>query len=235
MAVDSFLRRWIVANSVAEAVGLGTTFVIGAAVAPHLGNQDSLATVLLTALIAVLAGAFLEGAVVGFAQEQIIRSRVALMRPGIWTLATVAGAGLAWLLGMLPSSIMAIVAPAAPTTGPAAAPFEPDPLVVYGLAAGLGLVVGPILGLAQWFVLRRVVPGSAAWLWANARAWAVGMPAIFAGMDLVPWNGPSAARIIAIYAVCGVAGAIVGAIHGPVLRRLLRTSDTTIEGGFDSR
>src|SRR3990172_3322166 len=37
-------------------------------------------------------------------------------------------------------------------------------LVQYPLAAALGLVTGPILGLAQWFVLRRYVAHARPWL-----------------------------------------------------------------------
>ncbi len=59
------------------------------------------------------------------------------------------------------------------------------------------------------------------WLWANAVAWAVGMPVIFLGMDRVPWNGHPAAIIVAMYAVCAVTGTVVGSIHGRFLLRLI--------------
>lgn len=93
----------------------------------------------------------------------------------------------------------------------------------YPLAAALGLVTGPVLGLAQWIVLRRYVERAGRWLWANALAWGVGMPVIFLGMDRVPWNGQAAAVIAAIYAVCAVTGIVVGAIHGLFLVRLIRS------------
>jgi hypothetical protein len=86
----------------------------------------------------------------------------------------------------------------------------------------LGFVAGPILGLAQWTVLRRFVARAGRWLFANAIAWAVGMPVIFAGMDLVPWEGNLAVFMLTVYAVCGAAGIVVGAIHGRLLVQLLR-------------
>ncbi|WP_257455206.1 hypothetical protein [Archangium lipolyticum] len=212
-----FYRRWIVANGQAEAAGLGTTFVAGRLIAPHLDQVTGVAAILGGALAAILLGTLLEGVLVGVLQERVLRQRLQGLRRGAWILATAAGAGLAWLLGMVPSTVMALVSTASP--GPA--PEEPGALVQYGLAMGLGLVAGPILGLAQWTVLRGVVPGAGRWLWANALAWAVGMPVIFMGMDVVPWGGPFVLVTLAVYLVCGVTGVIVGAIHGRVLLRLL--------------
>lgn len=100
-------------------------------------------------------------------------------------------------------------------------PAEPPVWAQYALAALLGLLVGPVLGLAQWTVLRAHVNRAKRWLWANALAWAAGMAIIFIGMDRVPWQGSFAARALALYAVSAAAGLVVGAIHGRVLVGLL--------------
>jgi hypothetical protein len=213
-----FYRRWIIANGWSEAAGLGTTFVLGRALAPWLEHATGAVAVLLGAVAAVLLGTLLEGVLVGAAQEAVLRDRVASLRKRAWMLATAVGAALAWLLGMIPSTAFALRVQDA-----AASPVaEPGALIQYGLAAVLGLVAGPILGFAQWTVLRRHVAGAARWLWANAAAWAIGMPLIFLGMDYVPWTGPPAATVLAIYCVCGVAGLAVGAVHGRFLVELLR-------------
>jgi hypothetical protein len=49
------------------------------------------------------------------------------------------------------------------------------------------------------------------------------MPLIFFGMDRVPWGSHPALVLPAIYVVCGLAGLAVGAIHGWVLIRLVRS------------
>jgi hypothetical protein len=92
------------------------------------------------------------------------------------------------------------------------------------LAAGLGLLAGPIFGVAQWTVLRRFVNRSGRWLWANAVAWTIGMPVIFLGMDQVPWSGHPLGVVLWIYAVCAIAGAVVGAVHGRILTQVLDTA-----------
>jgi len=214
-----FYRRWILANGWAEAAGLGTTFVLGREVAPSLERATGAATVILGAVVAVLLGLILEGALVGLAQEAVLRRRLVALRRGSWVFATAIGAGLAWTLGMIPSTILAL----GNHDAAASPPVEPPALIQYGLAIVLGFVTGPILGLAQWTVLRRHVARPASWLWANAVAWAIGMPLIFLGMDRVPWTASRFTVALSIYGICGAVGLVVGAVHGRVLVQLLRT------------
>jgi hypothetical protein len=215
-----FYGRWVVANGVAEAAGLGTTFVLGTALAPRLAAASGVAEILGGAALAVLLGTFLEGVVVGWAQGRVLAVHLPVSVRA-WVRASAVGAGLAWLLGMVPSTVVSLVMLDAPAAAPGALPpAEPGPWLTMLLAAGLGLVTGPVLGAAQWQVLRQVAPGGRRWLWANALAWAVGMPLIFAGMDRVPWQGPAPARVAALYGVCLVAGLAVGAVHGRVLAPL---------------
>jgi hypothetical protein len=47
------------------------------------------------------------------------------------------------------------------------------------------------------------------------------MPLTFLGMDRVPWAAVPLAVVGSIYAVCGAAGLVVGAIHGVVVVRLV--------------
>jgi hypothetical protein len=202
----------------AEGAGLGTTFAIGRALSPALESRPGAAAAILVALSAILLGIVLEGVLVGAAQEHVLRRQLPGLRPRSWVLATAAGAGLAWALGMIPSTVVALTSSAQES-----APMpEPAPLVQYGLAIALGLVTGPLLGAAQWTVLRRVLPRAGWWLGANALAWAAGMLVIFAGMDRVPWGGRPLAVLSSIFVVCAFAGLVVGAIHGRVLERLLR-------------
>jgi hypothetical protein len=90
------------------------------------------------------------------------------------------------------------------------------------MAAGMGLILGAILGVPQWRVLRRHLSGSGWWVPANAVAWAVAMPLIFlaAGMPLP--QDALAPLLAVVAAIIAGAGAIAGAIHGIVLVRLLR-------------
>ena len=217
-----FYRHWILANGWSEAVGLGTTFALGTLVGPQLDRIAGLGAALLAALVVVVFGTLLEGVVVGYAQESVLRGRLPALQPRRWVVATAIGAGLAWLLGMVPSTIMTLHAPEASE----AAAAEPPPLMRYALAMALGAVAGPVLGGAQWTVLRRLVRHAARWLWANAAAWAVGIPLVFLGMAFVPWDGSRLAVFVTLYVVCGLVGLAVGAIHGRVMVRLVAAAVT---------
>jgi hypothetical protein len=216
----SFYRDWITANGWAEALGLGTTLLLGRAVAPALEQDAGPGTVLLGAFVAVLLGILLEGVVVGAAQSRVLAASLPALSGPAWIKATVVGAGVAWLLGMIPSTVAALVMPG--HSRGAAPVAEPSAALQYGLALLLGAVTGPVLGLGQWLVLRRHVARAGRWIPANAAAWAVGMVGIFMGMDRVPWQRGGLAVVLGVYLVCGGAGLVVGAIHGWILRDLLR-------------
>ncbi len=221
---NAFYPSWIFANAWAEAVGLGTTLVLTWIAAPAIDEVPSHVLIVLSALGALVLGTFLEGVVVGFAQAGVLRRRVPQFDTRAWIVATAVGAGVAWLLGMIPSTVMALTPPVEAT----APPPEPGALIQYGLALSLGLVLGLILGSAQWFVLRRYTARAVRWIGANAVAWAVGMPLIFVGMDRVPWEGGPFAIVLMIALTTLCVGAAVGAIHGRVLLGLI--GETGVRG-----
>jgi hypothetical protein len=208
-------RRWIVANAWAEAAGLGTTLLVGRAVAPLLDRVSSVAAVLIGAMTAVLLGTLLEGTLLGAVQARLLRQALPNLAVRRWTHATMLGAAIAWSLGMVPSTLAALSTGSEPQT----ASTEPPVLVQYGLAAALGLITGPILGAAQYRVLRGYVHRPGWWL---AAGWALGMVLIFIGMDLVPWKRGGLLVAASVYTACGVAGAGVGMVHGRMLLQLLK-------------
>jgi hypothetical protein len=232
---NHFYPRWILANALAESVGLGATLLLGQSANTAIGDTPGAFTIVSAAVVAVLFGIVLEGMVVGWAQGFALRSRLPSLSVRDWTIATAVGAGIAWLLGMVPSTVISLHelgAPAEPAAG--AAPPELAPWLQYSLAAGMGLVLGPVLAIAQVRVLKRHTPRPYGWLWANAIAWAVGMPIIFAGMDWVPWNAGRVSIALAILLVCGASGAAVGAIHGRYLQRAVTVPRTPTNAGHKS-
>jgi hypothetical protein len=203
--------------------GWGTTIVVGRALAARIARLDGIESALAAALLAIALGTFLEGVAVGALQELALRRRLARLPWGAWTTATAIGAAVAWALGMVPSTVIALTSAAEPVSQP---PTEPAAVTQLLLAAGLGIVTGPTLGFAQWTVLRRVVDRAGRWLWANAVAWSIGMPLIVLGMDSVPWGGHPLVVVCWIYALCGAAGVAVGAVHGRILVQLVDGGST---------
>lgn len=170
--------RWVLANSLAETVGLGAAFGIGAILFPYL-NAPGVLVALTTVAVAVLAGTLIEGTVVGTAQWLVLRRPLPSMKWRTWVLATATGGFVAWTLGMLPSTLISAEAESG-----GSAPSEPSEAMVYGLAALMGLAAGTILGTPQWIVLRRHMRRAALWIGANALAWVPGMVLAFVATDL---------------------------------------------------
>lgn len=126
---------------------------------------------------------------------------------------------------MLPSTVMSLAAtPATPDAAARAVTegaFEPSLLVTLLLAAGMGLVLGPFLGVPQGRVLREYGGHPASWAVANSLAWALGMPVVFLGTAFVDATS-SAGRLAGVVGLATLAaGAVVGAVHGRFVLALI--------------
>lgn len=152
----------------------------------------------------------------GYAQWVVLRSLLPGFGKGVWIVATILGAVVAWLLGMIPSTIASLQTQA--TQMP---PHEPPLAMVLLLAAGMGAGGGLVLSFAQWRVLRPYGTGTIWWLPANALAWAIAMPWIFWLVRATVGEQQTPVAFLLFFAGLGVSGAIVGAVHGVFLVRLI--------------
>lgn len=211
--------RWVIANSLGEVLGLGIAGGLGVALFSLLSAVLSVPAV--ATAIAMVLGGTLEGALVGVAQWVVLHRYIPRLPWRQWVLATAAGAFIAWALGMMPSTLIEL---SANTDGSASDPTfaSLSDLTVYTLAALMGMVLGHILALVQWLVLRQYIHRAAWWILANAVAWAVGMVAIFVVAGLLTEEATTLDITLAFGLAGAVAGALVGAIHGLALVRLVR-------------
>lgn len=205
-----FWLQWVFANAVAELLGLGIVATVGYLVVRAFGEPSTPPAALAVAALFVGLGA-VEGCIVGLAQHVVLR--VALPQVSGWVRATVLGAVVSWLLGMMPSTIMSIL-----FQEPGAPPPEVRESVRLLAAAALGLLAGPVLAFFQWRRLRLGAPARA-WLWlpANAAAWSLGMPVVFFAAHMAAQQ--SGVQLIAstVGISLFVAGSVVGAVHGAFL------------------
>lgn len=209
-------RQWVWANAWSELIGLGGSLLLGFSLFSRLDQADPL-TVIAGAAFGVTAGALLEGGVVGYAQGRVLRRHRPEIQMKRWVWATVIGAGIAWLLGMIPSTVLALISPVeAVGSGQ-----SPDTAVMLLLAGAMGLILGPILSVPQAVVLREVVPRSWTWVPANAVAWSIGMVIVFGGAGAVSPRAAAWEIAVTVAVVCLAAGTSVGVIHGWWLARLL--------------
>jgi hypothetical protein len=193
--VTGFTARWIALVALGEAAGFAVAAAVGA------GLAASAAPPAVALPVAVAAGA-VEGTAYAGGQYLAMRSQ----RPprGPWLLAGGLGAAVAWLLGMLPSTI-------------GVDPENPGTWVAVGLGALLLLAAIPV---AQWIVLRRNGRRAASWIPVSMGAWAVAVLWTAAPSPLIDESSPLA-LVVALYVVAGVLMALtVAALTAPLARRL---------------
>jgi hypothetical protein len=208
--------QWVIANVAGEVLGLGLVGAVATVMVLAIGEPETTLVVLMMAGVMIAAGA-LEGIIVGFAQWLVLRRRLNRLSRREWVTATAIGAFVAWAIGMTPSTLMALDQSAGSSPPP-----EMSDAVRYALAAVMGAALGTVLGAPQWHALRRYVSGAPLWIWANAAAWAVGMPVVFIGAGAAPASSSALSVALTVIATIAAAGASVGAIHGVALLWLLR-------------
>lgn len=159
----------------------------------------------------VLAGA-VEGTCLGIAQSAALRrGRVAVSRVG-WIVATASGAAVAWMIGMLPSTLADLGVPL-DWSGPGIAAV---------IAGGLLLLV--TIPALQWIVPHGAVERAWRWIPLNMAAWLVGLVFTFLPSPFIDYSTPAAVLLVA-YAAAGVAMAVtVATLTGLGLRRMLRAA-----------
>jgi uncharacterized integral membrane protein len=200
--VDSLVGRWVAACLLAEAVGM-TAAASSAKVSQALVGEPTEVAEVLVALAVVVGGGLVEGVALGTAQSWALRRTHPDHAHRRFVAATVLFAGLGWAAVSAPAAL------AGPAGGAGSEP--PQVLVVLG-GAGLGLLLGALLGAAQAWALRGSVRRPGTWVVANAVAWVPTMAVIFLGAT-TPDAGWSPVHVALLGTVTGaVAGALLGAV-----------------------
>jgi magnesium-transporting ATPase (P-type) len=228
MTKNRLWLRWTGANAFGEMFGLGLTFAITGWFFSSQANPGTTAGILMAFAVAVLSGV-VEATMVGLAQWWAMHPWFPSIKRFSWWLATLVGALIAYVLGYLPSTLMDMGTSASQT----AAPVEPPQWIVLLLAAGMGAVGGAVLSFAQWLVLRGKVKRAGLWIPANMLAWIFGMPLIFWGIDLAFKMSAVWQSVLLMAGVLFITGAIVGAIEGAFLVRMV--DDVPLPSKADAR
>ena len=228
MTKNRLWLRWTGANAFGEMFGLGLT--LGITGWYFSTQQDALtATIILSSFAVAVFSGIVEASIVGLAQWWAMHPWFPSIKRFSWWLATLVGALIAYVLGYLPSTLIDMGTSASQT----AAPVEPPQWIVLLLAAGMGAVGGAVLSFAQWLVLRGKVKRAGLWIPANMLAWTFGMPLIFWGIDLAFKMSAAWQSVLLMAGVLFITGAIVGAIEGAFLVRMV--DDVPLPSKADAR
>jgi hypothetical protein len=195
---SGFWRRWWAYTTAAECLGFAVPALVGLT-AWRLGFAP------LPFFLALVIAGIAEGAVLGVGQQRAL-GRVLPVGAWRWPAWTAVGAGIAWAIGMLPSTLIDVGVPV---------------WIALTIFAPLAPVLLLSIGTAQWVVLRHHLPLAAWWIPANAAAWLIALPPTFIAPALVP-DGASLGILVAAWLTAGlVMAATVAALTGLAMVWLL--------------
>ncbi|MFK4224872.1 hypothetical protein [Streptomyces sp. NPDC019890] len=188
---------WIAYNTIAFVTILTVGFVLASlgndVLHLTLSNNDAL-----VALLIATFGAVLFGVVLGVLQWLVVRERAPVPRRA-WITANVGPSLLAWLLVIMPAVIDAQNS-------------HKDVSTAYLLAASQSLALGPLLGLSQSLVLRKVTSRWTWWIGANLASWLVVDAVLFllsqlsGDLDAVTTEGSTAEVYLTLIATTPLTG-----------------------------
>lgn len=159
MKKDPIYTDWLKSVTAGEFLGFLIPSVLGAITFQLQVPQ------LVQALVMVMAGMG-EGFVLGYFQAHVLAKHFAAFKERTWIIATVYGAGAAWVIGMLPSTF--------------SEQFGAMPLwLIIAIATILGVTLLLTIGFTQYLVLRNYAKNASRWVWANALAWLGGLLVVF--------------------------------------------------------
>jgi MFS family permease len=200
---------WILYNSVAFVTVLTVSWVlvlVGSDVL-HLSFSNHHTV---WALVIATLGAVLFGGVLGVLQWLVVRQRVPIPRRK-WVIANIGPALVGWLLVIMPAVISAQNSHKSVSTA-------------YLLAASQTLALGPLLGLSQALVLRKVTRRWAWWIAANLLSWLIANAVIyllshaFGGLNAFSGHGSIAEVYLTLVATTPLTGrALLWVLAPPAL------------------
>lgn len=206
-------RGWVAANAIGE-LGLGVAVAAWVFLGPAIQSAAGRLVPWAAAAWGVLAGTVIEGLWVGIAQWAVLRHVFPSGTGRAWVLATTIAACVSWSGGM------AFLAASSAQAGSIPLP-EASGIAQYALMMLMGAGLGLTLGIPQWWVLRRHARQAGWWVLANLVAWALGMPVLFVAALLIPKEASRVTVALVALAASVLTGAVVGAVHGLELVRVL--------------
>jgi hypothetical protein len=169
-------RRWVLATTVGESIGFCVPALAGV-VAARLDAPAVASFALL------LAAGWVEGFVLGTAQQWALGITLRRLSGRAFAHATAGAAVVAYAIGMLPSSI-----------GDGLTRLPPVVLIAGGTIAGLALLAS--IGTAQWLVLRHDGYDAPWWILTTAGAWLAGL-GVFMAVATPLWR-PGQPVVVAV-------------------------------------
>ena len=201
----NFWLRWILYYSVGELLAIAAAAIVGAFL--FIGLPGKPLTNLTTLIVLGIAGCT-EGLIIGWTQWRSFSKVLLHLRPIPWISTTTVSAMAGWLLILPPAIVLISVL----------ARFS---LINYYYSffytALVGMTFGVLMGVPQFFYLRKFYNNAVIWILANVLGWMCSFLVIYSFISLLVDSGSFTYNFSLILISCLLSGIIQGLVTGAAL------------------
>jgi hypothetical protein len=205
---DKFWFRWILNYSFGELLGIGAAAIIARFLFMEYSQLNRSQSPTFTALILVIAG-LSEGLIIGYVQWKSLSRFVIGFKPVLWITITALTSVMGWVL-ILPPAVVIVFLIAKLSL------LNSYTSILYSLLAGAAF--GGMIGMSQFFIIRKYFNNAIIWILANAIGW--GFSFIILYLALSFFSGAFVNTLLIILA-CVLSGLTQGCVTGTTLHFLM--------------
>ena len=210
-------KEWTLNCAAGELLGIACAGAIAYTINEFIGEPQNFGMKIVV-LSAMMFAGLIEGMILSLLQWKILVKKFHRIPRWEWMIYTILVGVLGWFLGMLPSLFFMPTELISSETR-SSSDFS-NPYIFAMLSISVGLCLGAIFGLFQWFSFRKYADKAYRWILANALGWGLGLGWIYLFASIP--NEESSILFIIIMGVFGgiLAGLSVGAITGIYLDKI---------------
>ena len=206
-----FWIKWILNYSIGELLAIGVATTIGRLVFVEFSDEISRSPAFVTPLVLVAIG-LTEGWVIGYLQWRSLSRLVIDFKRRSWVYVTMIATTLGWVI-VIPPTILLV-----------------SFFVDFGLAnryysilyaALAGVCFGSIMGLGQYFILKRFYNNALVWLVSNAIGWMLSFLVVYFCLSFLDRGNSFLYNFALLGFACVLSGLSQGLVTGTALHFLM--------------
>ena len=204
---QKFWYKWMLNFSFGELLGIGAAAIIGRLLFIEFSNTLVSSSFNLTLVILILAGAA-EGVIIGYIQWKSLSKLVTHFKPILWITVTAISTIAGWLM-VLPPAVVFIS-------------FLSKISLInsyYSIfyTALVGMAFGGLIGIPQFFLIKKFYRNAIVWVRANAVGWTLSFVIMYITLSLFAKDTSFVLGVVLIITACILSGLVQGIVTGTSL------------------
>jgi hypothetical protein len=205
---ERFWHRWILSYSLGELLGIGAAAIIARFFYMAYSHLDETRSTTLNVFVLIAAGTS-EGLIIGYVQWKSLSRVIRSFKLTPWIVTTTVASILGWFL-ILPPAVLIIFFFARLST------HDQYTSILSALIAGSAF--GGLIGITQFFIIRKFFTNALIWILANSISWSLSFLILY--FALLSFSG-SLVNTLLILLACLFSGLAQGMVTGTSLHFLM--------------